>query len=172
MLVEWEQMRLVLGADVETADWRSIGAWLEGLGAHACLKVPHHGGDTGLGSCWLTGSEDRLLIVTPFNRGGKLPDFADGKGMARLLAEVSPVHLTGLPVAADMQGQVPYRTTRAALNSGAALETVGTAIPQAAAARRLPEPEDWESCYVLAAFGANGEVEDIRYGAGAVVVDR
>lgn len=172
MLIEWEEMRLVLGADVETVDWESVGAWLGDLGAHACLKVPHHGADSGLGRCWMTGESERLWIVTPFNKGGRLPDFGDGRGLASLLEVVSPIRMTGLPVAADMQGEIPYRASRAALNSGAALETVATAIPGAAESFRIPEHDDWASCYVLAELRANGEAEVVRNGAGAVVVDR
>ncbi len=172
MLVTWEGMKVILGADVEGSDWQAIGQWLGGLGAHACLKVPHHGASSGICECWLAGDPQRLWIVTPFNKGSKLPDFSDGGGLARLLDRASPVHLTGLPVAADMQGQVPCRTSRRAIRDGQEVVPLPAWVDGSLRAERLPEAEESMACHVMAQLGHDGRVLDLEYGPGAVVVDR
>jgi len=97
LLVEWFDVRLVLGADLLTGYWTAAQAVGGVLTDHALAKVPHHGSTTALDSAWLDvhpGAPHWLL--TPFNKGKKLPDFEEDEGLDQMLRNVDEVHLTAL----------------------------------------------------------------------------
>ncbi len=122
LLVQWEEARIVLGSDVELAHWESIGAQCPRLREHALLKVPHHGSSGAMVPAvfqapqWEAGLP--IWVLTPFNRGQKLPRFEDGEGAALMLDHVESLLMTALPVAAGDQATSPIETTRQALRDG------------------------------------------------------
>jgi hypothetical protein len=170
MLVEWEQVRVLLGADVEQAEWDTIAGVYADLGTHHALKIPHHGSRGAVHPSYATGSRDRFWIVTPWNRKRGLPRFEAGQGVHLLLQSISRLRLTGLPVAYESQGAVPAEATRAALYAG----QLPAAAPVPVAAGRTAQPIKFTAeplaCHVLVGFDRTGQIQDERYGPGSVVV--
>jgi hypothetical protein len=172
LLVTWRGVRCLLGGDVIGRDWDEVSHLFESADLARCagLKMPHHGSTEAVHGCWGDGAGDRLWIAAPFNKGGKLPSFGDDGGMAWALERVDRVHLTGLPVAHDLQARVPCETTRQALRDG------GDPSPehqdlQAVRFHLAPSvPGDTEACFVAAGFDEHGSLVDLRHGPGAVVV--
>jgi hypothetical protein len=170
LLLCWHDVRLLLGADTVAVDWEEIGQGDLDVARHHACKVPHHGALGAAHDAWGEGCSSRAWIVTPFNRGRKLPSFEDEGGLAWALRRVDRVHLTGLPVKARLQGKIPLETTRERLRRGAH-GVSGDLRVGAIALQPLPEPDSsLESCFVAMGFSKDGSLQDLRYGAGAVVV--
>jgi hypothetical protein len=172
LLLEWNDVRVLLGSDVLRADWNTIGTKFSGLANHAMLKVPHHGSHGARHDTFgRHANRDRIWIVTPFNRGQGLPRFEDNQGLHWILQQVDRVHLTGLPVAYDLQGAVPFKTTRQDLRDGKRpLPALVPLLPGLMLKKaNIPEPT-W-NCYVAVGFDQKGQPADVRHGAGALVVE-
>jgi beta-lactamase superfamily II metal-dependent hydrolase len=169
MLLTWRNARILLGADVVATDWASISAVVPDLSRHSGLKIPHHGSSGALHASFGSGDRTRLWIGTPYNRGRKLPRFEDGEGMAAMLEQVDAVHLTGLPVAFELQERVPFEATRQGLRDGTEPRIVARGI---GGSLRLTEgtASGPDSCFVLAGFDADGRLEELHHGPGAVIV--
>lgn len=171
LLADWRGLRLLLGADVIAEDWEGVAASVGRLASHRALKFPHHGAAGAVHASWGAGTKDRLWVVTPYNRGHKLPRFDDGHGVAWALECVEKVHLTGLPVRHDLQGKVPYVTTRQALRDGRNPAPEGQHLP---GGLRFSLQADlsgtWDACVVAAGFDERGALVDLQHGPGALVV--
>lgn len=150
--VEWNDARIVLGADLVEAPglgWSRALSRRALLREHDALKVAHHGSlaaqhDPVLQR--LTGEQESFTVLTPYSKGYKLPDFQDGGGIEVLLRHTSRVLMTALPQSYSTQNRTPRRWTRAELKN---LHT-----PIAAA-----EPvADFPCCYVHAAFDGQGRL--------------
>ena len=120
MLVEWEGLRLLLGADVPNTQWPGIAADFPALADHHAMKIPHHGSREAIHDAFGIGLDTRTWVVTPYQRQGlpRAEDFApnpaDGpEGLVRILAHVREVHLTSLPFRHDREADAPCATTRA-----------------------------------------------------------
>lgn len=168
--VKWKGIRLLLGADVVSIDWADIASSFAELNEHAVLKFPHHGSQGAVHDWWGEGRRDRLWVMTPYNRPPKIPRYEDGHGLAWALQRVDQVHLTGLPVKHQLQGKVPYETTRQALLDGSdppiELRTDG-----ALRFELQMEPTGVaDVCFVAAGFDQSGTLADLQHGPGAVVV--
>lgn len=96
---------VVLGSDLTTVDTHgrpSEGGWHEvlrrhpHLGEHRGLKVPHHGSPAAFHEDLLTEGEGRLWVISPFNRGTRLPP-TNPEGVPRLVERNGAVHLTATP---------------------------------------------------------------------------
>jgi len=168
LLATWGNIRLLLGSDVPSLDWTEIAREFEGLGNHAALKFPHHGSHGAVHVSWGEGRRDRVWIVTPFSRGRGLPRYEDHHGLAWALEHVEKVHLTGLPVKHELQGRVPYETSRAALLDGSAPLAATRTLGKLRFELR-PEPTE-ENCFVAAGFDPDGQLQDLQHGPGAVIV--
>ena len=170
LLVKWRNVRLLLGSDVVSADWTEIAGEFDGLDNHAALKFPHHGSQGAVHASWGKGRPDRVWIVTPYNRGRKLPRYEEDHGLAWALEHVDKVHLTGLPVRHEQQGAVPYETTRAALLSGTDPRAETRRLGNLRFEPRSEPTGAADACFVAAGFDPAGNLQDLQHGPGAVVV--
>ena len=66
MLVEWHDLRLLLGADVPSSEWPGIAEAFPDLNHHAAMKVPHHGSRGAIHPLFANGDPERFWIITPF----------------------------------------------------------------------------------------------------------
>jgi hypothetical protein len=102
MLISWKQCRILLGADLPRPGWNAVGRSRpnadELSGAHA-LKASHHGAKGAQHPIAIGGEppSGRPCIVTPFNRGRKLPSYANTHGIDQLLAAHTEVGVTAVP---------------------------------------------------------------------------
>ena len=168
--VTWKGVRLLLGSDVVYDDWEAIHGEFGSLAGHHALKFPHHGS---IGSCHSTygdGASGRTWIVTPFASGRLLPRFGDGQGVEWMLKHEAVILLTGLPVAYDFQGRTPYETTRQDLRDGRQPRPLVETLPGGTLLARAPATMGTARCYIAAGFVENGELADVRHGAGSVLV--
>lgn len=172
MLVEWEDLRLLLGSDVLKQDWRSIGGAFADLHLHGALKVPHHASRAAQHKVFAENAQkSRLWIATPFNRGrAKLPRFEDDQGIAWLLRYVDRVHLTGLPLAHDLQGEVPFSATRTELRDGSSPRPLSQDLGCGLVLALSPTTSSALDCAVAASFSANGDLVNVTCGPGSVVL--
>jgi hypothetical protein len=179
--LEWKDVRLLLAADVENPHWSAIaqdfadliGQDSADLGAHGGMKVPHHGSRESEGShgalhaSFLDGSRGRFWVVTPYNRGTRLPGMQDGQGVQQLLQHVEPLHLTGLPVKHDCQADEPCTTTRTDCKQGIRPRPVRVDFAGGITGTALVENEGF-NCYVAGAFRADGQCEQLWHGPGSI----
>ncbi len=70
MLVEWEGLRLLLGADVPNTQWPGIAADFPALADHHAMKIPHHGSREAIHDAFGIGLDTRTWVVTPYQRQG------------------------------------------------------------------------------------------------------
>jgi len=74
LIIRYGETRVILGGDVEAANWRDSIGLLQADGFYAdCVKVSHHGSTTGYTSAlWplLSGRRKPCAVVTPFRRFG------------------------------------------------------------------------------------------------------
>jgi len=171
MLLEWRRVRLLLGADVENPHWEANTRTFRSLklNMHAAMKTPHHASEGALHTNVLTGPENRCWLVTPYNRGEKLPNFANGYGPHVMLRHVPELYLTGLPVAHDRQGESPCCATRSQLLNGETPRPLSFELPGGLAGDTLDTRDDL-SCYLVSQFDESGQGRVIAYGPGTVRV--
>jgi hypothetical protein len=168
LLVEWHDLRLVLGSDLPKSGWKHVHlrAVTLDLGKHHAFKVAHHGSKGALHDTVLKGSRERLWIATPFHRGRELPCFDDGHGIEGLLKHNDEVALTSLRDVAG-SGARPARITRQRVRDArarVARKVLGGSV------RTLPRPGMDPGGWIAAGFAKDGSVVDRQYGEGAVVV--
>jgi hypothetical protein len=168
LLLEWFDVRILLGADLLTNYWSSAEAAGGNLTTAVMTKVPHHGSTTALAGEWSSVTSDTAIwFVTPFNKGQKLPNFAAGEGLERMLGSVREVHLTALgrrpsgPVASDRR--MSLSEARLALQ-----DPIRRGI-----AFRKPSTSTLATSWVAAAFEPSGAlVGKVRRGQSALTVLR
>jgi beta-lactamase superfamily II metal-dependent hydrolase len=102
MVVRWEGASVVLAADLIWRQWNSLPERIDDLTGADALKAPHHGSRNAqhprvIGT---PPPGNRPCLVTPWNKGRRLPRFEDGEGIDLLLAAHQTVELTALPVPA------------------------------------------------------------------------
>ena len=167
LLLEWEGMRLLFGADVVNPHWRAIyAAYPEALD-HQVHKVPHHGSLEAVYDGFGVFNLFPLWIVTPFS-SKKVPSPQDGQGLHRLLQSVSEIHLTGLPEAHSRQADHPCETTRIEWRDGR--NPVPLTLDLASGDHLTFDPpidEDY-SCCIVAGFDRNGTRKVLWHGPGTV----
>lgn len=170
VLVEWKDVRLVLGSDLPKRGWKKVHkrSASMGLAGHTAFKVAHHGSHGALHDGVLKGPKrSREWLVTPFHRSPRLPCFDDEDGVAGLLThndELAVTSLRDVPAIAGKPRRVTRHTVRdARLKQGAtsALGRGTRAVP-----RSGMDPYGW----IALGFSDQGEVIDRQYGDGAVVI--
>jgi Metallo-beta-lactamase superfamily len=123
MLIRWRDCRILLGADLPRAGWNEIKrSWpaADTLADTQALKAAHHA-SKGAQHPIAIGSPpptSRPCFITPFNRGRRLPSYADAHGIDQLLQSNVDVGVTVVP--AHARGA---RTPRAKM--GASQEAFG-----------------------------------------------
>ena len=151
--VSWNGHHVILGSDLVEQPGRGWTVAQSRCGAPSATKVPHHGSTNALHASWIRGGPH--LAVTPF-ASSNLPRFDTAGGIARMLAAVHTVHLTGLPRAYSAQGGIPQRLTRRQL------ERLGDAEID-------PPVPGWPDCYVLLSIAADG-TSRLVHGPGSVQI--
>ncbi len=170
--VEWGNLRLLLGSDLEAKGWQEAQDRAWSFAAHHGLKVPHHGSKGALHPSFtqrMSEEEERLWVVTPWGRGKKLPRFEDEQGLDLLLRNEGRLHLTGLPDRYDPEARQPFFTTRAALGKLPRPEPIGPIPGLGNIIPRLPVG-DLLDHFVIAGFDEQGKLVQTVYGPGSIVV--
>lgn len=162
LLVEWEECRLVLGADLPRGRWNTVARLpvASKVGTNSGLKVAHHG-SRGAQHPVAIGRPppgDRICVTTPFNKGRSLPSYADGHGIDQLLAANRRVRVT--TVASQARG---VETPRASMTPQQ--EAFGALTLEY---EQTPGPP--LGSWVAAAFDAAGAMVDVWLGDAAGVV--
>ena len=107
--------RIVLGSDLPTTSpsgrvlpggWDAVMARHPELGAHAGLKIPHHGSPAAFHTELMTAGRGRAWWISPFNRGKRLPPTSPD-GVPRLVSLNGEVALTAAPRRRDQQPRHP-----------------------------------------------------------------
>lgn len=173
LLVEWEQTRILLGSDVETEDWETIGANFSNLSDHQILKIPHHASSNAVHPCYRPIAlpalpTERVWLATPWSKGKRLPRFEDGEGVQQHLSSVTELHLTGLPVAFRHQLPAPARATRAQLLAGQGAHSHSFGPWQIQRVSETPKGKD--QCVLRVDLASDGEITGLHHGQGTVVV--
>ena len=176
LLVEWEGVRLLLGADLPADQWADVGKLFHDreLGNHALFKVAHHGSRRSVSREYAPPNhpERRTWVATAFTPQG-LPRFENGEGVEQLLELVPELHLTAadyLPAGASLP---PQSVRRATIRDASLPAARQKQIPGGVklARRRKCAPEDLLTHHVIAVgFREDGTRADIRYGHGTLIV--
>ena len=159
LLIEWRDCRLLLGGDVEIADWIAI----QDVGCptkhHGC-KVPHHGSKGAQQSSWLQGIGPRAWCLTPWKKG-QLP-WGTGGDVSALLAANRPIHLTSAAGMANSMADAKVE------KHGAATAVTETVVLHDMVLEMADQPDDEWANYVALGFDAAGSVVDTQFGTGSV----
>ena len=161
MLVEWNDLRLLLGADVTNSSWPDIAAIFPDLADHHVMKVPHHGSKEAIHGSFGNGSSDRVWVVTPY-ANSRLPRADKDDGMSSILNCVSQFELTSLPFLHNRQNEAPCITTRAELANDTSPTRTGsiTQLSQEQRAERM----------VCLAFEKSARLVSRSFGTGTVCI--
>lgn len=164
ILLEWRELRLLLGADLESSGWPQVHRASE-LRHHHGFKVAHHASKNAFHRETLRPTARPPWFTTPWSRAGQeLPNFKDRNGVARILGVVDALLLTSLPFAVPDSEKRTWG--RSELLRATAAED--PEIPGARVAREAdvgPE-EGW----LALAFEESGSCSDVRFGGRAVTV--
>jgi hypothetical protein len=171
MLVEWGNLRLLLGADVPHSEWPGISAAFPGLSKHAALKVPHHGSREAIHQSFGEGDDGRFWVITPF-RKQRLPRAEDRasngepEGLHQALSFVSEVRLTSLPFRHESESEDPCFATRGDIRDRIHPLRTPMGVENDASGAAVLDRQ------IVVAFDRNGSVVNEWYGRGTVRVRR
>jgi hypothetical protein len=158
------------GGKVVPSGWHSVAKRATSpLNAHALYKVAHHGSMEAIHNPVVrsTGST-RLWAATPYNKGERLPDFADGGGVATLHGhEPTGIALTGMPVSHERQGKMPDTIARSEVVPSAITVPGLRGIVARSSGRPKAPPEE---CYWVFELDDQGNVVGRRRGDAATLV--
>jgi hypothetical protein len=171
MLLRWQGLTLLLGADVENVQWAEIAGRFPGLDRHQGLKVPHHGSPGAIHESYAAGDPGRCWVVTPYNRS-RLPGAEDGQGIDLILRRVGEVHATSLPFRHDREHEAPCIATRESIRDGThPIPVLRMSLPGRRIGSILPTSTDVDR-HVIIEFDRRGMVGDIFHGPGSVRITR
>ncbi len=166
MLLTWEGSRVLLGADLTNVGWADIEATHGPLSFAdtTAIKVAHHGSapaqhPVALG---VPPARDRLSIGTPFNKGRKVPIFADGGDVELLLRRSSRLYLSThhgpLPQDCATRDVVRRSVTTPTRRLGSLTIELDAPTPALL------------SCWAAASFAADGGIVSIARGLASMCV--
>lgn len=167
MLLEWEQARILLGADVPNTQWPGIAKNFGELDKHVLLKVPHHGSRDAIHESWGQGDRSRCWVVTPF-ASQRLPRVEDvdhngnPEGIAVAHNFVDRIHLTSLPFRHEAKDHT--LTTRQRVRDNELPKRVldvGNSAPTF----------DELDCHVILAISSDGRIAEQSFGRKAVSIE-
>ena len=167
VLVEWESVRLILGADLPTDMWPKVASNFN-LTDHHGLKVPHHASKDGFHpNVHGPGLRERYWVATPYKRGLQPPRFEDGEGVSLILGHVDVLHFTSILF------ETPATSTpipRSELLKLATNQTTTLNLPGAPAATPVADPKDPDVAWVAASWKSDGTLSNLQSGDAAVRV--
>jgi hypothetical protein len=168
MLIEWEQARIVLGADLPKPQWKDILSEDRDpeLSTHGALKVPHHGSTGALPEDLVrSGDRDSVAVLTPWHLGrGLLPRLGPKGGLSWLLARRTVISLTSPGRA--VVGELPTPVTLQQFTDA----VVRRPLPGGIASVELKHSYDPDEAWVAVTFTARGEVEAVEFGRHACLI--
>ncbi len=168
LLVEWHNVKIVLGSDLPKKGWKKVKASHpdRALSSHQAFKAAHHGSDNALHTVVLQHeNRDRAWIVTPFHRGSGLPNFDDGRGVAGLHKHNDELMLTSLR---HPRGKtVPQLVSRQAVRDALAKATNRSLGPTV---RVVPRPGMDPEGWIALGFDQDGAIQDRQFGGGAAII--
>jgi hypothetical protein len=170
VLVQWGTARIVLGADLPSAEWDAVlqATRKPDLADHGALKVSHHG-SMGSVADELVRSVYRSAVatITPWHLGrGLLPKLGVGGGVSWLLERRMGVGLTS-PGRALTQG-LPQSVAHSLL-----VESVQRReLPGGAAAIEVKQSYDPDECWIAVTFTRDGDLEAAEFGREARLIVR
>jgi hypothetical protein len=172
ILLRWERLTLLLGADVENLQWSGIARDFPHLNQHHGLKVPHHGSPGAIHESYAEGDPDRCWVVTPWRRGWhRLPGAGDGEGLDLMLRRVTEVHVTALPFSHDREQEDPCVATRESIRDEDRPKPAETVLPSGKHGL-VASTSTTVDRHVVVEFDRRGLVGDIFHGPGSVRVTR
>lgn len=114
LLIHWEQVSLLLGADLPTRYWPKVGQNF-GIKGATGFKLPHHASKNGYCQTeHVPGHRGAFWVATPYKRKPQPPRFEDGEAVAQILEAVDELVLcsTLLPHVADPHSSCVTRAAR------------------------------------------------------------
>jgi hypothetical protein len=164
MLVRWQACDVLLGADLTRPGWRLIESKSKlaaRLPAANVLKASHHGSRNAQHrvAIGVPPAVDRPVIVTPFNKGHQLPNYADDHGIEQLLRCNAAVGVTS--VAAQVRGR---RTPRAQMLPPR--EHFGNDLVLSYEGPTTPPANAW----IAVSLSADGQIAQAGWGDAAGIV--
>lgn len=168
LMVSWEGVRLLLGADLPAVQWQTLIAAPAGqsFADHTALKVPHHGSEAALHS-GLFHASNRIsaTVLTPWNRGrSPLPRLDANGGLSWLLQRRARVAMTaaGHALTAPLAREVSRRDLE--------LSVVNAPLPAGfgqVESRPIADPDE---SWVAATFTRHGTLEKLQLGSEAHLI--
>jgi beta-lactamase superfamily II metal-dependent hydrolase len=166
MLLTWDNCRVLLGADLTHPGWDEVEQAYGALhfADAAGIKVSHHGSEGAQHPIALgePPARERPSLLSPYNRGKKVPNFADDQDVDLLLRLSSRLYLTAhhgpLPPGAgtgDVQRSSVSSPTRRVGRHRIAVDT--------------PTPP-LHDCWVAAQFGPDGALRRVNRGLGSMSI--
>ena len=167
MLVTWHDCRVLLGADlVNRHGWDDLHTQHgdEHFAQTQVLKIAHHGSKEAQHSIALgrPPARDRTLMGSPYNRGGKVPDYGAGEDVSGLLAVAHNVLLSAHH-GVRPDGAGTHSVSRSQL---APADLVVGPI----AISLDPAPPDLHECWVASRWSPDGSLIGTARGDGSVSV--
>jgi hypothetical protein len=170
VLIQWGEARIVLGADLPSAEWNAVlqVARTPGLADHGALKVSHHGSMGAVAEELVsTDYREAIAAVTPWHLGrGLLPKLGAGGGISWLLERRASVGLTS-PGRALTQ-RLPQPVAHSLLSKS--VQRRG--LPGGAGTIEVKQSYDPDECWIAATFTRNGHLETSEFGREARLVIR
>jgi beta-lactamase superfamily II metal-dependent hydrolase len=162
----WNGLSLLLGADLPWPQWELLNrtSLIAEIAQAQALKASHHGSRNAQHSVVIGQPPpvDRHCVVTPWNRGHKLPRYEDDEGMDLLLRSIQEILLTAAPHP-SLCGTTSTRSQ------------VGDTVQRRRLGNRLlleyePAPAQVFAGWVRASFDATGGRTCLQLGTSAGVV--
>lgn len=168
VLIEWEDARVVLGADLPTAEWAGVLGVARSLplAQHTALKVSHHGSkDSCAGDLVRTAERSAVATVTPWQVGrGLLPKLGPDGGIAWLLERRTAVGLTSPGRALTQHLPQPVA------HSELANSVQRRALPGGGSGIEVKASYDPDECWIAVTVTQQGELESTTLGAEARLI--
>jgi hypothetical protein len=170
VLVEWERVRIVLGADLPSDEWNGVlrSPRMPPLAEHHVLKVSHHGSMRSVAEDLVRSAyRDSVATITPWHMGrGLLPKLGPGGGVSWLLERRAGVGLTS--PARALTRSLPQPVTHSVL-----LESVQRRdLPGGTATIEVKQSYDPDECWIAATFSRDGSLESVEFGGEARLIVR
>jgi len=165
VLVQWREVRLLLGAEVPKKYWSDINKQFDST-RHTGYKVAHHCSIKNFEPSAFAGDRERYWVGTPCRRKPMPPRFEDNEGVDLLLRTVERLYLTSVLFEVKSEGTVLTRTRLASLAEAVSEKSP---IPGVSSVPKV-EPREPKDAYVAAHWNSDGDLAYISRGDQCVLV--